>query len=92
MTDSELLALMFHHIVTEPLEQETSLRYQRVAIIEAEMASRAGRKTVYQADIQVRQQIRIGVGECGDGADRRVVESGFDVVKGDQLVVYRNGG
>lgn len=65
------------------------LRRQRREIIEAEMLDRIGRRTPFQAIIQVDQVIFLGVGQCGQGEDKRIVESSFDVKVGDQLIVYR---
>lgn len=87
MTDTNLLKLMLHHILN-PNEDET-LRRQRQLIIEAEMERVSTRTTTYQAVVQVEQVIRLGVGVCGQGDDKRIVESGFEVKRGDQIFVYR---
>lgn len=89
MTDTNLLKLMLHHILN-PNEDET-LRRQRQLIIEAEMERVSTRTTTYQAVVQVEQVIRLGVGVCGQGDDKRIVESGFEVKSGDQIFVYRRG-
>lgn len=87
MTDSQLLTLMFYHM-TSP-DEPPDIRAARLIIIAGEMTDREERKTVYQADIRVSQQVRLAVGRCGQGQEARTVESGFDVEEGDQLLVYR---
>lgn len=87
VTDSSLLQLMLHHLTSE--NEPHDIRSARMLIIVHEMDERHARKTVYHADIRVSQHIRIAVGRCGYGDDARIVESGFDVEVGDQLLVYR---
>lgn len=90
MTDSDLLLLMLRHLKLEgdPGESPAS-RQTRRGIIEDEMQKREGRSTPYQHQIRVKQTIRLAVGECGMGAEARLVESGFEVKPGDELLVYR---
>jgi hypothetical protein len=80
---------MFHHILF--WDAEKVIRDQRYSIIVDEMQQRERRTTPFQADIQVDQVVLLGVGQCGQGDERRVVESSFEVKKGDQLFVYREG-
>jgi hypothetical protein len=93
VTDSELLKLMLHHIDEnyEEARGDREVHHQRLKIIEAEMVLRESRTTPYQTVIQVDQVIPIGVGQCGQGGDKRIVQSSFEVRKGDQLLVYREG-
>lgn len=90
MTDTNLLKLMLHHI-THPDECEV-LRCQRLGIIQQEMGVIERRLTPYHTVIQVEQIVHLGVGVCGQGDDKRVVESGFEVKVGDVLYVYRGQG
>lgn len=90
MTDDALLKLMLHHMLNVGAEP-VDLRLQRQGIIIGEMLARETRTTPFQAVIQVAQVVNLGVGECGQGDERRIVQSSFEVKKGDQLFVYRGG-
>lgn len=91
MTDHALLKLMLHHIIEFGGSESADLKVQRLTIILGEMDERENRKTPYQTTIQVDQVIHLSVGQCGQGEDKRLVQSGFDVKRGDQLFVYRKG-
>ena len=87
MTDRELFLVILDHLVT-PTECP-QLRHARHELIVREIMAREERTEVARYRVRVDQRVPFAVGECGSGADKRIVESAIDLLRGDEVVVSR---